>query len=69
MFLIANKRKNINSKVDKIHLVSWLPLVRKKKGYELQGIIKELLKPQLSRVTIDSGLPRVVPIHDYDEVK
>lgn len=55
--------------MDKIHLVSWLPLMRKKKGYELQGIIKELLKPQLSRVTIDSGLPKVVPIHDYDEVK
>lgn len=51
--------------MDKIHLVSWLPLVMKKKGYELQGIIKELLKPQLSKVTIDSGLPKVVPIHDY----
>lgn len=48
-----------------MHLVSWLPLVRKKKDVNFKGAIKELLKPQINKVTIGSGLPKIVPIHAY----
>lgn len=58
------KQMFINSKMNK-HLVSCLPLERKMKGCEFWGAIKELLKPLIKKVTLDSDSPRIVPVDAY----